>query len=70
MMAQIVFFQGVYGEAAEGLNHVEMVHKVTSPPTEIFYNINVQHLQIANDLFIPFSPFIVSELHILRQHEL
>ena len=24
----ILFFQGVYGEGAKGLNHVELVHRV------------------------------------------
>ena len=28
----IVFLQGLYGQSAEGLNHVEMVHKVVLPP--------------------------------------
>ena len=28
----IVFLQGLYGQSAEGLNHVEMVHKVILPP--------------------------------------
>ena len=29
----IVFLQGLYGESAEGLNNVEMVHKVVDPQT-------------------------------------
>ena len=27
----ILFFQGVYGEGAKGLNHVELVHRVLWP---------------------------------------